>query len=496
MAGNTVRLQKTSPTSQYKYAALSYCWGTAGPDAKDHRTLKSNVTAREVGFCLDELPQTLQDAVLVARTMNIPYIWIDALCIVQDDMSEWESESQRMMDYYGNACLTLVPVLADSASTGMLRSAGSRPFSCRLRGPWIHERGSDLILADTCPRDLQETINISTWNQRGWTYQEMLNSSRILFVVGHRIALLCRHGNWDSLMGWKTTLGGVTTKFLPAKDTQITSQDVSVDPYVQWRKFVHPFTRRRLTETKDRWFAFSAIIENYSRIYNRQIVAGLWGEMLTQELVSWVPGSPAPLPNLDETSLTGPYRFPSWSWLSIDWDQIGNIRGINYYIIKAGTFFKSHAEAEVLPSSSVIGSADLRIVAPKLTRDEILALLEPPETNGTLYIRGRSTDKVYLDHCRCLISHPASSRCEADIRRVIPSLVPAPSALLIGVGESFAEPQLWCFLLIQPAGGNTNYYTTYSRIGIMLIRQEDMDSKYQTIRDQLISGEKECIRLV
>lgn len=65
--------------------ALSHCWGTAGilrPTEENYATIKK-------GFSIADLPQTFVDAVAVARTLNIQYIWIDSLCIIQDSGSDW-----------------------------------------------------------------------------------------------------------------------------------------------------------------------------------------------------------------------------------------------------------------------------------------------------------------------------------------------------------------------------------------------------------------------
>jgi hypothetical protein len=85
------------------YAALSHCWG-ATPAIKrtscNIRTLKASVD-------WNELPQNFKDAVIVARKLPIDYLWLDALCILQDSPDDWQHEASRMGDYYRNAYLTI-----------------------------------------------------------------------------------------------------------------------------------------------------------------------------------------------------------------------------------------------------------------------------------------------------------------------------------------------------------------------------------------------------
>jgi hypothetical protein len=79
---NIVRIVETAQSSG-SYTALSHCWGL---DANlETRTLKENIEARYVGFDMGLLPKTFRDAITVTRQLGIQYVWIDNLCIIQDD---------------------------------------------------------------------------------------------------------------------------------------------------------------------------------------------------------------------------------------------------------------------------------------------------------------------------------------------------------------------------------------------------------------------------
>lgn len=77
-----------------RYATLSYCWGTDLTDVV--RTLKANKAAHMKEIPTASLPKTVQDAVTVCRCLGIDYLWVDALCIIQDDTYDWETEVQQM----------------------------------------------------------------------------------------------------------------------------------------------------------------------------------------------------------------------------------------------------------------------------------------------------------------------------------------------------------------------------------------------------------------
>jgi hypothetical protein len=79
--GRMVRLIEPQPHSTGRYIALSYCWG------KDQavKTTKSSLESHRLGFSTFELPKTIQDAIYVAQALGCQYLWVDALCIIQDD---------------------------------------------------------------------------------------------------------------------------------------------------------------------------------------------------------------------------------------------------------------------------------------------------------------------------------------------------------------------------------------------------------------------------
>lgn len=86
-----------------QYATLSHCWG------KIHviQTTRQNLALRMQGVEWDHLPRTFQDAITIVQALDIRFLWIDSLCIVQDDMLDWKEESVRMAVIYSNSKCTL-----------------------------------------------------------------------------------------------------------------------------------------------------------------------------------------------------------------------------------------------------------------------------------------------------------------------------------------------------------------------------------------------------
>ena len=86
-----------------RYFCLSHCWGLE----QIITTTRANLQVHKREIPLNLLPQTFRDAVLLTRRLGIAYIWIDYLCIVQDDNNDWKVESGKMERIYRNAHLTI-----------------------------------------------------------------------------------------------------------------------------------------------------------------------------------------------------------------------------------------------------------------------------------------------------------------------------------------------------------------------------------------------------
>lgn len=110
-----------------KYISLSHRWGGIRPLV----TTKGNLAEMRTVIPMDTISKTFLDTILVARRLGVPYVWIDCVCMVQDDPLEWQTDSSKMADIYGNSYLTIAATLSENAYRGTLyRSShdGSGPF--------------------------------------------------------------------------------------------------------------------------------------------------------------------------------------------------------------------------------------------------------------------------------------------------------------------------------------------------------------------------------
>lgn len=114
---------------QGSHTALSHCWGGEAP----LKLLASNVSKFSQGIALESLPANFRDAIMIPRQLDIRYIWIDSLCIIQDSVTDWEDESKKMGDIYHKATLVIAAAAAENTSDGILKTYIPKFKDSRIR---------------------------------------------------------------------------------------------------------------------------------------------------------------------------------------------------------------------------------------------------------------------------------------------------------------------------------------------------------------------------
>ncbi|KAL8990022.1 MAG: hypothetical protein Q9169_008226 [Polycauliona sp. 2 TL-2023] len=176
------------------YVALSHCWGKpTESDPPNSRTTSANFEDVMEGCPMHTLPQNFQDAITTVRKLGFRYLWIDALCIIQDSTQDWEKEAAQMDAIYRSAGLTIAATSASSKSDGFLkRSRCSRPIMWVPPAANVSEGVCIRYQPDRATYSRQHAIESSAWNKRGWTFQERILSSRVLHFAQERLYWECR----------------------------------------------------------------------------------------------------------------------------------------------------------------------------------------------------------------------------------------------------------------------------------------------------------------
>ncbi|PTD06096.1 hypothetical protein FCULG_00012323 [Fusarium culmorum] len=178
------------------FAALSYCWGSpAELQLKPpYKAIASTVQDLRSGISAAKLPLTIQQALLVCKWLDIRYIWIDSLCILQDLAQDWEIEATKMETVYSTSKVTIIAASSTSCHSGFL---GVNLHSIQLRKPLnasfqltaspLRTSGFHKLQRDGQPYDYLDT--------RGWTFQEEFLSSRYLKFTNDDIQWKCSAGS-------------------------------------------------------------------------------------------------------------------------------------------------------------------------------------------------------------------------------------------------------------------------------------------------------------
>ena len=289
-----IRLHETIEGDVGRYVALSYTWGGTAPIV----TTKSSLGARKANIPWAVIPALFQDAILASRTLGIRFVWIDALCILQDDVVDWEREAGRMATVYGNAYLTIAAASSSSATVSLLSNSVVQNF--------LHAGDESSIIKHEVNPSLRLESRMRTsartpLRSRAWALQEILLSGRTInFDSGH-ISFDCRH--CSSKAPNNGDLGAQLYRGL-----EVDPLVASADPGQAWSVLVEEYTRRDMTFESDKLIAISGLAEVIAKRSKQTYWVGLWKETLHANLVWSVrsTGERPPTPTA-----------PSWSWASV-----------------------------------------------------------------------------------------------------------------------------------------------------------------------------------
>ncbi|KAF4471997.1 hypothetical protein FALBO_1102 [Fusarium albosuccineum] len=172
------------------YLALTYCWGPPPYSEMQLKTTKDNLSDHVAEIPAERLPEVVKDAIRVARALCIPYLWVDALCILQDVASDWDYQCTQMDNIYGNAYITISAAASRNCTEGFVdrKDRVIVPFRSKDQSatpiPFAVYRPS---YRTTSAEDLVPT----TWVNRGWTFQERIASTRMLLFGKSNVHFQC-----------------------------------------------------------------------------------------------------------------------------------------------------------------------------------------------------------------------------------------------------------------------------------------------------------------
>jgi hypothetical protein len=275
------------------------------------------------------LPKTFQDAISITRQLGLKFIWIDSLCIVQDDLDDWTREAASMANIYESAEITIAAAWGSDGSAGCFHDY-IRPLSVKVSGGCDFQDKKNPVTVSMCIRPrLDESLFVSRapLNTRKWVLQERLLSPKTLTFAQDQMHWACpsvknseddlafvpfsqNNANYRSLHFWESGACPDVDRYLQLHES--------------WELVVADHSSRKLTFAKDKLATLAGVSQAFQRIFGDEPLLGLWRDDLARTLL-WETEA-AIHSKLDDESISL-LNIPSWSWLKIN----GSVRAVSHY---------------------------------------------------------------------------------------------------------------------------------------------------------------------
>jgi hypothetical protein len=345
-----LRLVSFPPGSHPKHwATLSYCWGTE-PSTK---LTSSTLPLFEQALAMDSLDATVYDTISVIRGLGIEFLWIDALCIVQNDPHDKDLQMAKMRYIYEHSIVTLVTTHTSSVTQGFLSSRDVKYVPVSFGGHSL----SSIASYRQVPENLylsksgvtEEKVLAGPWSYRAWTMQEGLLPNRLLYYSSTEIVWKCCEATYFERGPIDRSGGEVVRQIIDEGITDFWSSDLftktkSLRRYLSmqdsdyrheehrlWYEIVKEYSPRLLGKSSDRLIALSGLAETYATILvGDEYLAGLWRMDMIRGLLWRTPQAKLLGAVEAQCSSRMTYAAPSWSWASAgvglvvenDWAQV------------------------------------------------------------------------------------------------------------------------------------------------------------------------------
>jgi hypothetical protein len=286
-----VRLIETrdSGIESERYICLSYKWGM-GPTAmttnKTYRRLKKGVDIKY-------LPATFSQAAMLANCLNVEYIWIDSICVLQDDDDDWAEQTSKMAEIYGNAYLTIAAAASTDCHDGLFRYGDTIYESPEAYGKGLRDttwltrptavvrlsNGDGSVLyfypEEIAPiphrrkRTVRDPLRFNHQMSRAWALQERILSPRVVHMAEDQLY-------WECLEGLESEDGLQCLPVRPRIGSPGYVGDWDEGLSKLWMTLVQDYSRRLMANETDRLVAISGIASRFADIVDDVYDAGVW----------------------------------------------------------------------------------------------------------------------------------------------------------------------------------------------------------------------------
>jgi hypothetical protein len=404
--GGLVRLVESEGMTG-RYVALSHCWGP--PERQPLTTTLSNLKQHYDAIDWDKIPKTFQDAITVVREIGLRYLWIDSLCIIQDDKKEWSAESRQMGSIYENAELTIAGSHTRDPWQGFLLPRAARPPAVILprffppgKHPGVNvfatiRRGS---ASDAFPER-------GALSRRAWVTQEWLLSRRMIFYT-------------PTMMIW-------CCKTLSQRENGENYYNTARD--AGWKTIVEHYSDRLLTYPTDKLIALEGLRIELGKKTEFGYICGIWKESLPDQLLWQV------VQKVKAKDALNPLQLPSWTWahlpVGVRFLQLAKAKNLceSISVHGDGRILALRVRAKRLPAvkntldekenSEATGAiiSDISMSNAKATNQMASYMYNEENSCMGWFVSDHINDNLSLDSIFCLALMGTRSRRDEDMER-------------------------------------------------------------------------------
>ncbi|KAH8704602.1 heterokaryon incompatibility protein-domain-containing protein [Phaeosphaeriaceae sp. PMI808] len=277
------------------YIALSHRWG---PNEYRYRTIKSNFEARLAEIKFEELPLMFRNAIDVTRKLGIKYLWIDSLCIIQDDNDDRRRQCSRMEDVFALAYCTLAATSAEDCEQGLFRE---------------DKGGHKSLCIREVDRKFSQDIEQAELNKRGWVFQERALSRRIIHFAATQTYWEC--GEMVSCESADQIGVAAVRDPNPLSSSDFpncNSSNFQKDHSSAFKYTFTKYTKLSLTEKEDRQVAIAGLEARLERFYGTISAYGILKKFFHESLF-WHRAGDNGLVWIEKLK---DRSVPSWSWMA------------------------------------------------------------------------------------------------------------------------------------------------------------------------------------
>jgi hypothetical protein len=304
----------------------------------------------------DILPILFKDVIHFTRKLGVRYLWLDALCILQDDSQDWVRESANMASIYSNSYLTIAATRAKNPKTSLFGARWTRVAPTAEVGAKITRKlsvesvkvGHFLNKKDIYVRphlhlahdrfieidNAEDHVEDSPLLTRAWVFQERLLPVRTIHFHAEELVWECVSGvscecqelHDEGHEGHPDKKDGIVW-WLKASiiDSLTTYTTVDELGYV-WLVVVTEYSGLRLTNESDRMPAISGIASKFSGGALGRYISGIWEAIFARGLCYYEQERTPKMKTRHSHDINAITKSqPSWSWTSTPLDGLGFI---------------------------------------------------------------------------------------------------------------------------------------------------------------------------